>query len=51
MKEKEIELKLHEHKIELMRIIEDRTNSDISNYSRCLMMKMCSDYDYLLEQI
>ena len=45
----EIKEKLHEHKIELMRIVEDE--KDINLYATHLIMKMCSDYDYILDKI
>lgn len=52
--EKKIEIqdKIHEQKIEFLRLFEQCKNlKEISDFSKHLIMKMCADCDYIIEHL
>ena len=46
---KDIEELIHRHKLELLKIVEDEKDVDL--YITHLIMKMCSDCDYIIDHI
>ncbi|GAH12212.1 unnamed protein product [marine sediment metagenome] len=42
---------IHENKLRLMMILDKENEVGLSQFTKHLLMKMCADYDYILDKI